>query len=86
MQALAMLDDTKRLLALLVRDDFHTPRFPESCPANLMSALLCEPTFFTEIEVWICISVAVQLLKNRMRLTTATVHRHRHLLVAPLRK
>ena len=47
MQALALLDDTNGLLTTFVRDDFHAPRFPESCTANFLSALLFDPTLCT---------------------------------------
>ena len=39
---LALLNDSNSLRTILVRD-VHTPRFPESCTANFLSALLLRP-------------------------------------------
>ena len=36
-----------RSLTILVKYDFHTPRFPEPCAANFLSARLCDARFVT---------------------------------------
>ena len=41
-----MLDDTSRVETILDRNDFRTPRFPDSCRANFLSLLFYTPTLY----------------------------------------
>ena len=41
-----MLDYTSRVETILVRNDFRTPRFPDSCRANFLCTLFHTPTLY----------------------------------------
>ena len=69
-QALALLDDTNGLLTIFVRDDFHTPRFPESCTANFLSALLFDPTLSTAWTTTIACASCATFLQTRTLFAT----------------